>query len=80
MREVCEALRFPYHPQMIRQHEEETTLTRNPRGQLSAKRVQEPIDTSSLERWRGTLSREEVAAFLHGAGEEIFLEHDFSWT
>jgi glycosyltransferase involved in cell wall biosynthesis len=76
---MCAALNFPYHPQMIRQHEKETTLTRNPRGQLSAERVREPIDTSSLERWRTTLTTEEVDAFLRGAGEPIFLEHDFEW-
>lgn len=80
MRELCEQIGLSYHPQMVRQHELETTLTRNPRGQLSVDRVQQPIDKSAVNRWRSILSREDVDAFLKGCGgPELFDRFELDW-
>jgi len=77
---MCEAVGFEFHPQMIRQHEKKTTLSENPRGQLSAERVQQPIDASSIGRWKSILSQEEVDAFLSGCGgSEFFRERGMEW-
>lgn len=80
MRALCGRIGVPYHPQMVRQHEVESTLARTPRGQLSADRVQQPIDTSSIGRWREILSDEDVAAFLDGCGgTEMFERYGMDW-
>lgn len=72
MKELCTKLGVTYHPQMTRQHEIETTLTKQPRGQLSAERVQQPIDDRSVKKWVGILSENEVALFLDGCGGRRF--------
>lgn len=74
MRALCGRIGVPYHPQMVRQHEVESTLARMPRGQLSADRVQQPIDTSSIGRWREILSEADVAAFMEGCGGTALFE------
>ena len=68
MKRVCREINMAYDPQMIRQYEPENTMTKNPRGQLSADRIKQPIDTSAIGRWRKILSDEDVAAFLKGCG------------
>ncbi len=68
VRGLCADIGLNFDSRMIRQHEETSTLTANPRGQLSAERVQQPIDTSAIGRWQFTLSQEEVDAFLSGCG------------
>ena len=79
-RSMCEALEFEFHPGMIQQHKGKSTLAENPRGQLSAERVQQPIDTSSIGRWKEVLSESDVEQFLAGCGgSEQFLAHGFDW-
>lgn len=67
-RSLCEELGLRYDPQMIRQHEVENTLVRRPRGQLSAERIQQPIDQRAVGRWRALLSEAEVDEFLADSG------------
>ena len=74
MRALCGRIGVPFHEQMVRQHEVESTLAKKPRGQLSADRVQQPIDTSSIGRWREILSDDDVAAFLEGCGDTTLFE------
>ena len=77
---MCEAIDFNYHPMMIRQNEVETTLVKQPRGQLSVDRVQQPIDTSSIGRWREILSQQEIDAFLKGCGgTDMFEKYGLEW-
>lgn len=79
-RDMCEAIGLPFHSQMIRQHEIKTTLAENPRGQLSAERVQQPIDTSSINRWKTILTSQEVEEFLKGCGgTELFERFGLDW-
>ena len=78
VRELCRELDLEYHPRMIRQHEKETTLTRNPRGQLSADRVAQPMDTRSVGRWRSVLSREDADAFLDACGRDFHASLGYS--
>ena len=68
MRKLCDEIGLDYHPQMIRQHEIENTLIKNPRGQLSVQRIQQPIDITSVGRWQRELSDVEISAFLKGCG------------
>ena len=75
---LCQTLDMEYHPQMIKQHEVKTTLAENPRGQLSAERVQQPIDRSSINRWKMDLNKQEIKQFLKGAGgRSLFEENGF---
>jgi len=74
MRSVCEKIGIPFHPQMVKQYEADSTMTKNPRGQLSAERVQQPIDTSSIGRWRDFLSETDIENFLRGCGGKEFYE------
>jgi hypothetical protein len=64
---------------MIRQHEQENTLVKNPRGQLSVKRIQQPIDTTAVNRWKTELEEEEIKAFLKACGgKKWFAQLDYS--
>ena len=65
---ACKEIDLSFDEGMLRQHERESTLTRNPRGQLSADRVKQPIDASAIGRWREVLTDEEAARFLKGCG------------
>jgi hypothetical protein len=77
---LCNDMGIEYHPQMISQHEVKSTLAENPRGQLSAKRVQQPIDNASMNKWRKVLSEEDVKNFLSGSGGiELFEKNGFEW-
>ncbi len=79
-RAFCDEIGLSFHPQMIRQHEIETTLVKNPRGQLSVKRVQQPIDATSVNRWKSILSKSEVDAFLEGCGgPDLFEQFGLDW-
>ena len=79
-RSMCDAIDFEFHPQMIRQHEIKTTLAEYPRGQLSAERVQQPIDNKSVNRWRAILSKQDVEAFLAGCeGPDMFIARGLDW-
>lgn len=80
IRAVCKAIELPYDPQMIRQHEVETTLAKNPRGQLSAERVQQPIDSAAINKWKTILTPEEARTFIDAAGgTELFERHGLEW-
>ena len=81
MSAACEEIDLRFDDGMLRQHERESTLTRNPRGQLSAERVKQPIDASAIGRWRGVLSDEEAARFLDGCGGTAQFERfDLEWS
>ena len=67
-RAMCESIGFEFHPEMIQQHKAKSTLAQNPRGQLSADRVQQPIDTSSIGRWKSVLGKKDIKKFLEGCG------------
>jgi hypothetical protein len=76
LKSLCEKFSLEFDPQMLRQHEVRTTLAKNPRGQLSATRVQQPIDKSSISKWRDILTADEISLFVQGAGGvEIFKKH-----
>ncbi len=80
MRRVCEDIGMSFHQQMIHQHEVDTTLTKNPRGQLSAERVQQPIDNKSVNSWKKILTQKDVDEFLNGCGgPKLFREHGMEW-
>lgn len=79
-KQLCEDIGVAYDPQMVRQHEVETTLAKNPRGQLSAERVQQPIDKSAINRWRSILSKDEVKQFMDAAGgPDLFEKYGLEW-
>jgi hypothetical protein len=80
MRSVCREIGLKFDSQMLRQHEQESTLTANPRGQLSAKRVQQPIDNKSVNRWKKILVQEDVDLFLEGcSGTSLFKKYRLDW-
>jgi len=73
MKRLCVDIDKTFDAQMINQHQAESTLADNPRGQLSVERVRQPIDASAIGRWREILSEADVAAFLEGCGgREIY--------
>jgi|GEM_PF-1365422 len=81
MREVCRQIDLDFDSEMTRQHERKSTLTNNPRGQLSAERVQQPIDASAIGRWRETLSKEDAEQFLEGCGgTDQFERFNLEWS
>jgi len=80
MHDLCDQIGMQFHPQMIKQHEKESTLTKQPRGQLSVDRIQQPIDTASIGQWKQILSDEDVTAFLEGCGDtSLFERYKMEW-
>ncbi|MCP3868557.1 MAG: sulfotransferase [Gammaproteobacteria bacterium] len=80
MRTLCNDIGMDFSIQMIHQHKAQTTLTQNPRGQLSADRVQQPIDRKSVNKWKKLLSEEDVTRFLTGCGgTQIFKNYGLDW-
>ena len=71
---LCGEIGIEFQPQMVRQHEAETTLSKNPRGQLSADRVQQPIDQKSVNKWKKILTKEDINQFLKGCGGTLLFE------
>jgi sulfotransferase family protein len=77
---LCKKIGIAFHPRMTRQHEVESTLTRNPHGQLSVERIKQPIDQTAIDRWKSDLSDAEVSAFLSGCGgTKLFEANAYSW-
>ena len=80
MQRVCDEIGLNYHPQMVRQHEMESTLMKSPRGQLSVDRVSQPIDETSVDRWKAQLSDADVSDFIKGCGgTELFKIFGYGW-
>jgi hypothetical protein len=80
MMSACREIGLDFDDAMIRQHERDSTLTLNPRGQLSAERVKQPMDGSSIGKWREQLDDAELAAFLDGCGGSgLFERFGLEW-
>lgn len=79
-RRLCADIGIEFDPQMLRQHEVENTLVKNPRGQLSVDRIQQPIDQRSIGRWRDILSAKDVDAFLGNVQvRDLMKDFDYDW-
>jgi hypothetical protein len=79
MKNLCSELEIDYHQQMVYQYQVENTLIQNPRGQLSVERIKQPIDKTSIGRWRQELSDADIWAFLEGCGSQFFKTHEYEW-
>lgn len=60
IRELCGKLNVDFTPDLLRFHEEDLTLFRNPHGHLSAEQLKAGLSNASLGRWRKILTSEQA--------------------
>jgi hypothetical protein len=71
LRDACELIGVPYTHQMLRYHERDMSLFRNPHGHLSHRQIARGLNDESIGRWRRELTREQVEIFTESAGRVL---------
>lgn len=80
IKNLCKDLNISYDPKMLDFYKLKTPLSKNHRGQLSAKRVEMPIDSSQINRWKKDLTKNEIKKFIDGAGgADLFKKYSLEY-
>ncbi|HWB21027.1 MAG TPA: sulfotransferase [Phycisphaerales bacterium] len=71
LRRIIDFLELPWDDRLLSFHDEDLTLYRNPTGHLSANQVNQPINGTSVGRWKRDLSPQEISVFEAVAGDQL---------
>ena len=71
LRNLCNSLNMEFNSDMVRFHEKDMTLFRNPVGHLSYTKLIQGINDNSIGRWKYELSYQDLNAFFKTAGEAM---------
>ena len=73
VRGLCEFLEVDFVEDLLRFHQKDLSIYRNPRGHLSIDRISRPIDGSKIGRWKEDLSTNDLDHFMAEAGPTMKL-------
>ncbi len=71
LRSLCESLNLEWSHKLLNHNKEDLTIYKDPTGHLSAKQLQQPINSSSIGRWKIDLTEAEVSEFELVAGDTL---------
>jgi hypothetical protein len=71
LRKLMEKLGLPWSDRLLSFHRLNLSIHRNPTGHLSGKQVKNPINASSIGRWKRDLTWGEIARFEERAGKML---------